>query len=136
MVFCTWFKGLSAILEVGENVNKDNNADINSEDINNEPKNTASNYDTTIDERHYASLNKEQRKSKPNKAVVNKYLNVEFASRKERLQAARKEDRPRFINDTYPCFKDPSEVCTVVSICTFAHAINQKFLISAECVFF
>ncbi|CAB4010893.1 Hypothetical predicted protein [Paramuricea clavata] len=103
-------RSLSAILEVGENVNKDNNADINSEDINNEPENTASNSDTTIDERHYASLNKEQRKSKPNKAVVNKYLNVKFASRKECLQATRKEDRPRFIIDTYPCFKDPSEV--------------------------
>ena len=72
--------------------------------------------DATIDERHYNSLNKEQKKKKPNKSVINKYLNMEFVSRRNRLQATVKESRPQFIIENYPCFKDPSEVCKMQAI--------------------
>lgn len=68
--------------------------------------------DPTIDGRHYAALNKEQRKTKPNKVILNKYLNVQFPSRRKYLETMAKDDRPKTILNDYPCFKDPCEVST------------------------
>ena len=67
-------------------------------------------YDSVIMARHYTSLDKEQRKTKPNKAVINKYLNLELASRRRLLEITKKEARPGKIFEAYPCFKDPVEV--------------------------
>ena len=77
-------------------------------DVNSPGEETPS--DSTVDKRHYAALNKEQKKSKPNKVVLNKYLNVEFQSRRTYLETMAKDDRPKTILDAYPCFKDPCEV--------------------------
>ena len=74
-------------------------------------KSTAASDNSAIDERHCNSLNKEQKKAKPNKSVINKYLNVEFSSRRRKLQAGNQVDRARMIFENYPCFKDPCEVC-------------------------
>ena len=63
-----------------------------------------------ISDRHYQSLNKEQRKLRPNKDVINKYLDLKFASRKKVLQETPKEERPSKILEAYPCFTDASEV--------------------------
>ena len=59
--------------------------------------------DATVQERHYKALNKEQRKGKPNKSVINTYLNAEFASRRKYIETTPKEGRRRKILDDYPC---------------------------------
>ena len=68
-------------------------------------------YDPEVNSRHYNALSKEQRKTNPNKAVINKYLNLEFLSRRRFLEETPKEERPKTIFETYPYFKDPCEVC-------------------------
>jgi hypothetical protein len=67
--------------------------------------------DATVQERHYTALNKEQKKRKPNKSVINIYLNAEFVSRRQCFETTPKEGRPRKVLDDYPCLKDPYEVC-------------------------
>ena len=80
-----------------------------SEDTTEKPDETIG-FDPTVDARHYAALNKEQKKNIPNKVVLNKFLNLEFPSRRKYLQKMFKDDRPRIILDAYQCFKNPCEV--------------------------
>ena len=63
-----------------------------------------------ITERHYVTSDKEQRKLRPSKDVIKKYLDLEFLSRKKVLQETPKEARPEKIFQSYPCFKNASEV--------------------------
>lgn len=60
--------------------------------------------------RIYNALDKEQRKTKPNDAVINKYLNLEFDARRKMVRETKQEDRPQKIMELYPCFKNPNEV--------------------------
>ena len=69
-----------------------------------------SNEDTGVSARHYSALEKEQKKGKPNPLVINKYLNLEFASRRQLIQETAKDERPHIILELYPCFKHPNEV--------------------------
>ena len=81
-------------------------------------------YDPEVHSRHYSALNKEQKKTNPNKAVINKYLNLEFLSRRRFLEETSKEERPKTIFETYPCFKDPCEVCTIIILYIFLMQIH------------
>ncbi|XP_028414921.1 uncharacterized protein LOC114538008 [Dendronephthya gigantea] len=76
-----------------------------------------SNEDTGLCARHYSALEREQRKCKPNPKVINKYLNLEFSSRRQLIQETKKDERPSKILELYPCFKDPNEVVEEVRRC-------------------
>ena len=67
--------------------------------------------DSNTQSRFYVALDKEQRKNEPNKAVINRYLNLEFESRSCLLENTKRELRVAKILELYPCFKDPVEVC-------------------------
>lgn len=66
--------------------------------------------DQGISSRHYSALDKEQRKIKPKPEVLNKYLNLDFPSRRDFLTALPKVERVKKIFEMYPCFRDPNEV--------------------------
>ena len=76
-------------------------------------------YSTIIDDpvdgkevmrRHYSALIKETERKKPNKAVVNSYLNKEFSARRNWLQGVSAGERVEKLLNAYPCFKDHVEV--------------------------
>ena len=73
--------------------------------------------------RHYSALTKECKKKKPNPAVLNLYLNKEFASRRKWLRTTDAQTRCHDLVEKYPCFKDHVEVmyCLIVenNLCCF-----------------
>ncbi|CAB4006224.1 zinc finger BED domain-containing 4-like [Paramuricea clavata] len=81
-----------------------------------------SNEDTGVSVSNYSALEKEQKKGKPNPLVINKYLNLEFASRRQLIQETAKDEKPRIILELYPRFKHPHEMmaldCQPFSIVT------------------
>ena len=60
--------------------------------------------------RHYANLQKEMAKKKPNEDVINSYLNMEFAARRDWLTDQPAGQRVEQLIEAYPCFKDHVEV--------------------------
>ncbi len=66
--------------------------------------------DKEVERRHYKALMKEQSKSKPNPAVINKYLNLDFEARRKIIREIKQEHRPEEILLLYPCFVNPNEV--------------------------
>ncbi len=79
--------------------------------------------DSGVAERHYKSLDKEQRKTKPRSSVINKYLSLDFVTRRKLIRDTRKESRASKVLEMYPCFKDPNEVST--AICSSASLFNR-----------
>ena len=99
-------KGLSNFLVVEKIM--DHNVDVHEDQT--QQENTPA-----ISARHYKALDKEQRKVKPNKSVINMYLNLEFTARRNFLEQTNKESRPDHIFEAYPCFKDPNEVSIIIA---------------------
>lgn len=75
-----------------------------------QPLEEASPLPQDISERHYSALQKEFSKKKPNKAVVNQYLNLDFKERRKFVETMPKALRPAKVLERYPCFKDVTEV--------------------------
>jgi hypothetical protein len=65
---------------------------------------------TEVLKRHYRLLEKEMKKKKPDKTIVNIYLNKEFSTRRDWLQKIPAEKRCQMVLDFYPCFADHVEV--------------------------
>ena len=88
---------------------EENNGDQHSSET--AAEDSSNDVDSNTQSRFYVALDKEQRKGKPNKAVINRYLNLEFESRSCLLESTKRELRVSKILELYPCFKDPVEVC-------------------------
>jgi hypothetical protein len=69
-----------------------------------------------ISERHYRALQKEQQKKKPNKAVINQYLNLDFVQRRDFVEKTARSQRPAKLLEKYSCFKDATEVSYIIML--------------------